>query len=411
MHLTLELLDGPDAGAARSVDGSHAFSVGTTPGVTWALSGTGGDAAVTIRRTAGGFEMDVQGDVSIEHQAITDGTTVPVAHGSLIGIAGLGLRASLAQPQSTPLLASAVGAGSGPTISSILSDITPGGDTAQGPLPGRGGEAWLDQATQDRDQNDSRADWGSLGSYGARPAAPAWQDTATPQTGKGLSTFLPDDWDTPSDRQNRVTQSRAVSSAAGLTRDEPAKIKPKSRRQPVAVRAFFEAAGLVPEELEALDAGDLKDQMANAGAALRLMLDAVSELEASHARARSEMDIAPPEAPTHDRTAVDPLMVLADRDGTTLSALRNRIDMLSTSQTGLIDAVSAHLGALSDTLDPAMIKAQVASTGGFGHRIAPAASAWRLYEELWHQRAPLATQTLAQAAATHLSNTRSEEPD
>ncbi|MFV0491057.1 MAG: type VI secretion system-associated FHA domain protein [Pseudorhodobacter sp.] len=409
MLLTLELLDGPDAGAARIVDGMHAFSVGTKAGLNWVLPGASSEGHVKIRSKSNGFEMDPEGDVMIENQPIANGVVVRLSHGSIVSIGGISLRVSLSQQGTSRSTAGLSGLTGGPTISSILSDISPGGDTAQGLLPGRGNEEWLSEISHDQ-KNKNRAEWGNLGKFGTRDAEGRVEENE--ETDQPLSAHLPEDWNAPGDRQNKVSQSDVSRSSVRLGR-KPSK-QPKARKdQPVdpALTVFFEALGISAIEQDALLSGNAAHIMANAGTALRHLLDATAAIETAQARALSELEIMSSPRTAHSTASINPLMVLGDRDGETQDALQARLAGLADRQAQLIEGVASFVTGLRNALDPDAIAARVASGGGLRKHVVPSLAAWQTYREIWEKDAPLSSESLARVIAAHLSDPSFKESE
>lgn len=368
MRLTLELVDGPHAGATRAVDGSTPFTVGTRRGAAWLLPGGTASASITIRRSHEGFRAETTGGITIEGHAISDGTTVALGHGSRIGIGGLTLAVTLTQNVPADISGRYAGLGQ-PTISSILSDITPGGDSAQGPLPGRGAEEWLESITRSRSPAP-RADWGALGTFGgiAQPAA------LPDPLAKPFATHLPDDWDAPGDRANRIAQAQVSATALSIS---PPKTQPdvgKVGRSVGTIDPLLEAAAVLQGEVD----GPVERQLANAGAALRLALDGIARLEEVIARLRTELDV-PAAGPAADPATLNPAMILSDTDGFGIRALAARIAALEAAQLAFTEGARAHLAEVRLTLDPASITTAVASRRGLRDRLTPAARAWAEY--------------------------------
>jgi hypothetical protein len=400
MRLTLELIDGAQSGATRAVDGSTPFAVGTRRGANWLLPGGTGPGLVTIRRTPEGFRAEAAGDVSIEGHPIADGTTVTLGHGSRIGIGGLTLAVALTQDvlsdagSRTPALGQ-------PTISSILSDVTPGGDGASGPLPGRSAEEWLESVTRSRGPA-ARTDWSELGAFGTNSDRPA----ALPDPlAKPLATYLPDDWDTPSDRMNRVAQAQVstIALAVGQAKAEPDNVKPL--RPPRDIRPLLDAAAVQRGEVE----GPPDRQLANAGAALRLALDGIARLETLIARQRTELHLPAP-AQSEDPATLNAALILSDVDGLAVQALTARIAALEAAQSAFVEGARDHLSALRQSLDPTSIKAAVASRGGLGDRLAPAARAWAEYRARFGDEARDGASALSDKALARAIGARLDRP-
>ncbi|MGL4237608.1 hypothetical protein [Tabrizicola sp.] len=404
MQLTLELIDGAQSGATRAVDGSTPFTVGTRRGANWLLPGGTGLASVTIRRAPDGFRAEATGEVTIEGHAIADGTTVTLGHGSRIGIGGLTLAVTLTQdlPSDAGGRHPALGQ---PTISSILSDVTPGGDSAGGPLPGRSAEEWLESFTRSR-APAARADWTTLGAFGANADRPA----ALPDPlAKPLATYLPEDWDAPSDRMNRISQAQVSTNALaiGPVKSEPDNVKPL--RPKGDIRPLLEAAAVQRGEVE----GPPDRQLANAGAALRLALEGIARLETLIARQRTELHLT---APVHseDPATLSAALLLSDPDGLRIQALAARITALEAAQSAFVEGARDHLAAVRQSLDPTSITAAVASRGGLADRLTPATRAWAEYRarfagEAHNGASALSDKALARAIGERLDRQYPEE--
>jgi hypothetical protein len=401
VRLTLELIDGAQSGATRAVDGSTLFTVGTRRGANWLLPGGTGLGLVTIRGTPGGFRAEATGEVTIEGHPIADGTTVTLGHGSRIGIGGLTLAVTLTQdplPDDANTRYPALGQ---PTISSILSDVTPGGDGAAGPLPGRSAEEWLESVTRSRGPA-ARADWGTIGAFGANSDQP----TALPDPlAKPLATYLPDDWDAPSDRMNRIAQAQVstIALAIGQAKAEPDNVK--TLRPPRDIRPLLDAAAVRRGEVE----GPPDRQLANAGAALRLALEGIARLETLITRQRTELDL-PASAKSEDMTTLNAAQILSDPDGLGVQALAGRIAALETAQSAIIEGARDHLSALRQSLDPTSIEAAVASRGGLANRLAPAARAWAEYRARFAGEARNGATALSDKALARAISARLDRP-
>ena len=183
MKLIVEMIDGPEAGAVRMIDGSVPFVIGTSPDALWKISPFEAPARLELRRRGGDFAILADGDVSVEGQSISDGVERTIHHGATVQIAGAILRARIEQDQMGMGRIDMFADASATTISSILSDVTPGGENADGILPGRGGEDWLDSV---------------IGGGSARPALPepSWGGETQTEGGPLILSqpMLPDDW-------------------------------------------------------------------------------------------------------------------------------------------------------------------------------------------------------------------------
>ena len=399
--LTLTLRTGPAAGTARMTDGSRSFTIGTEPGCTWPLPpGEGAGGCVAIRRSGDGFVMEVAGVVAMEGRPLHDGAEVPLHHGGEIAIGAHALSAHVSQAGEAPASGGPTDAfheAGMPTISGILSDVTPGGDAASGPLPGRTGEEWLDSFRAPGGKA-ARPDWDSLGAYGEAEAAGDPLDAAAPGDPlRAAGKLLPDDWDAPaSDVGNRIAQApsdRLSVQLGNAPREAPAP------RGAADARVLREAAGLYEGEVDAADAV----QLANAGAALRTALAGLAEVERAVDRALGDLDLPPRPAGPLDHATLDPGAILSDATGEAVLALDRRIDAVTARQAALLEEVLASLAAARDAFDPDTLRAAVAARGGAAARLAPARAAWAEHVRRWSdEAAPLRPGTLRTALARRI---------
>lgn len=374
MKLKVELITGPQAGALREVDGTHPFTIGTTPEAHWHLSGLAQAASVEIRRDAEGFVLDPTGAVTIEGQPVTETQVLRLGQGSQIGLGGALLRASVTQDAVAGQTGSFARPAQ-PTISSILSDVTPGGASAQGPLPGRGGEEWLASLTQTAPNPAPGA-----------PLIPAFGEGET-----APNALLPDDWNTPTDDQNSVFQADAPTTSVAIgSSDGQAEDHNKVDETALAL-------------LRALDLTQQDAQLSgvalaqNAGHALRMLLSTLQQMERNHQIFCRELDVqgGSDELPLHAAT------LLADRDGLAIGALQGRVQELVESQSALFDGVLEGLREARETLDPVAIQTYSSTTTGLAGRLSPTAQAWREFETRWgtDDTGPLAARTIANKIA------------
>lgn len=396
MRLTLELIDGPHAGEARAIDGGTAFSVGTEHGATWVLAGARGVARLDLRRGPNGFEASVQGEVTIEGQPAPDGMAIHLSHGSRIGLGDRTLRASVTQEAATGL----GGSYANPeplTISTILSDISAGGDTATGLLPGRGGNDFLQHITGSRSSRPDPLDRIAAFGYGPNRPAPSGSKNDKP-----LATYLPEDWDKPSDRLNRVFQAEASSAALriGLQEDGDEDDKPRKAKPAVTSHPLLGAAGLRPEEVD----GPPERQLANAGRALTVSLAGIGRLERAMAHLRSDLGLPHQGGSASDPAALAPAAILSDEGGLYLRNLITRIEALETAQQALVDGIRAFVATARTSLDPETISAGASRTGGLRQRFLPDSAAWAAYRACWSSENadefPLSDKALARAITT-----------
>ncbi|RVV98301.1 hypothetical protein EKE94_05055 [Mesobaculum littorinae] len=460
--LTLTLRSGAAAGAARMTDGSRPFSVGTAPGCTWTLPPDDGaalpsePASIAIRRSGDRFVVEGSGMVEIGGHPLQDGAEVPLHHGSDLVIGAHRLSVHVSQSSTGD------DAGRGPTdaffdahqptISAILSDVSPGGDGASGPLPGRTGEEWLDSLTSTGpgSSRSSRPDWDRLGRFGAatgpeqggvpradnplppRGAHPAPRtDTPLPDAlgpdplgpaprepdplaarpsgtdplGSSRGQLLPDDWNAPvSDTGNRIAQGAANRQSVSF--GDPAPQEPAARRTGPDARLLREALGLYEGEIDAPDA----TQLANAGTALATSLGGLAEIERALSRALADLNVPQPLPAAMDHATLDPGSLLSDHRGDTCLALSRRVQAIVARQTALIDSLQADLAAAREMFDPETIRAAVASRGGAAARLSPARAAWDEYcRRRTAEDAPLTPAALRRQLAARIDD-QPEDP-
>jgi type VI secretion system protein ImpI len=424
MRLTLEITQGPGAGDARLVDGMRPFTVGTRPGAIWVLPSAAGEhGLITLRAAPQGFSVEAEGNVTLEGQPVGDGMTRALGHGSGIEIAGVHLRATIAQ-QHAPSTRGFSGLSDAPTISAILSDVAPGGMTASGPLPGRTGEDWLESLFAETPSAQSRspqgdAVWGTLGLYGASDAAARDPILPRPTPASPLSgSYLPDDWDTPGNPQNRTTQAQVQTGALSIgirsDRDQMAEASPADalRLADPAIRAFIRAADILPEELT----GPLEAQMQQLGVMLRTLMDGLARIEAAQVRALAEVaapqsDASWPPAQTLDTS----LLLTVGSPEQAAAQINQRVERLAGWPLAVIAAMRSCISEARDQLDPVTVSAELATSGaGLRARVTPAAAAWSAYRQRWAvddpAARPLSDAALAQALLRHLNTDQKMEP-
>jgi predicted component of type VI protein secretion system len=387
MLMMLTVIDGPQTGAARAIDGAAPFVIGTEFGASWVLPGTGPRAGITMRSGRDGFVAEATGDVTIDGHPVADGQHARIGHGCQIGIGGVTIKAALREE--TPVNVDP----SGRTISAILSDVAPGGADAQGLLPGRSGEDWLDGVTQGRKPKPTR-DWAEVRAFATRTEPlPINADLITAPAGAKL----PADWDLPGDRQNQMYQATAASTALSIGRQiGPSDDTAADPAQSAGLTTLLTAIGLVPDETD----GPPALQLANAGAALRILLEGLARL-----------DSGTPRLAVNDQLA----SLLSDRDGLAQSALLARLSALETRQQAVIDAAHTCLAAAKAALDPDTITAQVRSQNGLSGRLSPNRAAWAAYLQSWTDTAQgpaflLSEQALDRAISARLTQFPAQEP-
>ena len=384
--MRLEIAEGPVAGAARILpDG--AFRVATRPDGTgspaWILpappGAEAGAAGVVLARRGGGTVMRVEeGEVTLDGAPVPPGEEVPLGPGVTLTV---GPHRLLTRAEASGRDAHRPPA----TVSAILSDVTPGGAAAEGILPGRTGEDWL----------------GELTGRAPREALPDIAPTPLP-TGR---TILPEDWLSEPRRDEARGEDRVeqvpVHTLPADVRPEPAAEAPRARPDLAAIaRDLHRAAGLAEGEGDAPP----ETQIANAGAALRLLLDAVAGMERGLLEALAELDLEHPDGPPSP-AALDPAAILADRSGQTAIALSARLDAVAQVQAALTGAMGYHATEARLALDPASVEAEAASAGGLGARLSPARARWAAYRRRYAPEgrpAPLSREALAAAVARRL---------
>lgn len=406
MRLRLERIDGPHAGEARAIDGSAAFSVSTDHGATWQLRGATGPARIDLRRGPSGFEVEASGMVTIEGQPVPDGATIALGRGSRIGLGDAVLRTSITQEAASGL-AGSFAQPSGPTVNAILSDVSPGGDTAQGPLPGRSAEDWLASITKSQGAVPQE-DRSRISAFGHAIRMALDPSTAPQATQTPLATYLPENWNAPSDDLNRIFQADIASGATTIGISDAASRDPIAPREahatraalPLADRTQREQVGLPPER-----------RLAVAEAALGVALAGIRRLEEAMQRLREMLDL--PHRGETDPVIMDPALMLSDEDGLCLNALARRIDLLERAQIALIDGVRVHLAQARHAFDPEDILSAATSRARFmGRR---KAAAWAEYRTRWSPVppavSPLSDEALARAIAAAESGQDPEASD
>lgn len=374
MKLKIELTSGPQAGAQREIDGTVPFSIGTKASDSWYLGGLPQEARITIRRDASGFVLEPEGAVLVEDQPVREAQMLRVGQGSRISLGEAQLRAIVCQDE----VASGVGGSFArpvqPTISAILSDVAPGGETASGPLPGREGEAWLQSLTQTAPKPTP----------GTPVIAPYGQDTQSP-----ANALLPNDWNTPATDSNEVFQAPAPTLAVAVGQEGRAHAAPAQSAGPTA-RALLTATGLTAQDVATVNDTTIAT---NAGKALGILLDAVVEFERSQQAFCRELDLPC----TISGTPVHPGSLLADKDGLALSALQGRLQEAMERQAALLGGVFDALAHARETLDPAAIETFSSTSAGLSGRFRRSAQAWKEYRSRWGDSdlGPLASKTIA----------------
>ena len=404
MSLRLEIADGPAAGAARVLP-EGAFRIAThadgTGAAAWILPSppaaepAAPAGAVVLRQGGGAVLRAEEGEVTLDGAPVAPGAEAPIGPGVTLTVGPHRLLARAEAPARDAHRAPA-------TVSAILSDVTPGGEAAEGLLPGRSGEDWLGELTGGTPRRDALPDFAP--SSASAPLA----------AGRAL---LPDDWlSEPArggaredDRVEQIAVHRLpadVGAAASASKPAPA----APERGPAlaqAARDLHRAAGLAEGEGEAPP----ETQIANAGAALRLLLDAVAGLERGLGDVLADLDLERPDGGASD-ASLDPGAILSDRSGQTAIALAARLDAIAQVQAAVTGAMGRHASEARLALDPASVEAEAASTGGLRARLAPARARWALYRRRFAPEgrpAPLSREALAAAVARRLEG-RADTP-
>jgi type VI secretion system protein ImpI len=392
--LRLEIAEGPSAGAARVLP-EGPFRVATHPDGTgtpgWVLPSGAGDAApagAVLARRGGGTVLRVEeGEVALDGAPVPPGAEVPIGPGVTLAV---GSHRLLTRTEGAARDAHRAPA----TVSAILSDVTPGGEAAEGLLPGRTGEDWL----------------GELTGRAPRDALP--DPVAAPlPTGRAV---LPEDWLSEPARDGSGGEARleqvpihALPADVGVVRAPDAPPTDDGPALARAARDLHRAARLAEGERDAPP----ETQIANAGAALRLLLDAVAGMERGLHEALAELDLEPPDGPPSP-AALDPGAILADRSGQTAIALAARLEAIERVQEALTGALGYHATEARLALDPASVEGEVARTGGIGGRLAPGRARWAAYRRRYapeDRPAPLSREAITAAVARRLEG-RVETP-
>lgn len=381
MRVRLELLDGPQSGSARMTDLVRAYTIGTDAGVSWQLPGdTTQHASVTLYRGASGVDMEATGEIAIEGHAINEGQRRAVGHGSQITIAGQTIRISYEQAQ---LSMESLAENAPPSISSILSDVTPGGGSAAGPLPGRVGEDFL---TRER-ITPRKANFRHIQETKAFDAPPSpFED--------GIAKHLPDDWDAPGELADRSAQSSEPTAQTILTQNQPIPTEMPPNVAATPDHTLLQAAGVLPQEVQTTH----EQQLQNAGTALRQLMDGIGALEDALLKHCHDLGVKPTPTSEAERYAFYPAAILSDQGGNAMRAMTVRIQSILSLQHAICNGSRAVIAKARDQLDPDAIATDKMSRSGFFHRLTPNAAAWAEYCARFHPEAlpnPLSEAALA----------------
>ncbi len=224
-----------------------------------------------IRRDGTGFTVtdESTNGMSVDRRALAQGETVRLHAGSVIDVCNQRFAVEItgdAEPDWQDPDARYGLSDDAPSISAILSDVSPGGTTASGVLPARGGEdSWLSALDMPQDVPGARTERASRPTIG-------WSEPIDLAITGG--SHLPEDWDTEA-----ATSTRAEHRAATATRmrvPRPPGGDPAPAVPPPAMPAGASAA----EALEAF----LRGGGTAAGADPLLALRAAGRADLDHRR-------------------------------------------------------------------------------------------------------------------------------
>ena len=425
MSMKLSLTTGPTAGDARMIGSAGAFVVGTYSGATWVLPrSTEGDGEVSISTDREGLSATLsRGQATLDGRPLGSNNAYRLGQSSVLRIAGHELRLSGAADTGGGLDAVMSGGATAtsPTISSILADVSPGGTTAEGPLPGHSGEDILQELTGSADlKREDRPEWGQLGAYEGRapeadPVEPSPLPPVMPTPGAGGG-FLPDDWDTPDpvahETQDRLEQGQAPTSALSVAMpgaEASISVKPDGPLDS-SIAAFIRGAGLTAEEL----GGNLPAKMQLFGEMLRMLLESVTDMEAAQAplMASAHGARAPGQDAHHSANAT--ILSAAESPDLAMLALKQRLEEMKASETALMGGVLQFARTARDILHPETILAESRNVGGPKSKVSPEAAAFGVFLSRFAGQtndgiAPLSSQALTDAIKSVLAAQRSEE--
>ncbi|MFV0475141.1 MAG: type VI secretion system-associated FHA domain protein, partial [Pikeienuella sp.] len=234
------------------------------------------------------------------------------------------------------------------------------------------GETWLEGLLNPRG-GVTAEDPGRMRGFGHGPADPGPPD---PDGAAPGAPFLPDDWDEPGDKVNRMMQadSESVALSVGKAADKGESPEKAPRMDSAALLA---AAGVSSYEV----AGPPARHFENAGAMLKATLEGIGRLERAMVRIQAEAGL--PQRGALDQSMLNPAVILSDESDICLRNLAARIAALEQAQAALVAGALAHIARIRETLDPAAIDARIAGKGGLKNRMAPAAAAWTEYRSRW----------------------------
>lgn len=369
MKLLIEMLEGPEPGEVRVIDGSVPFIIGTVPDALWKIASPGASARLEIRRRGADFVIIADGDVSVESQSISDGSERSIHHGATIEIAGALLRTRIEQDQAGLGHSDIFADASTTTISSILSDVSPGGEAAGGILPGQNADQWLDSL---------------IGGGRAAPTQtpePSWGASAAQEEPFLLTNpTLPSDWaSAPTESANRFEQAGA--DREGLT--VPADQNDTAAQTPDAVQndalILRQAAGIFEGEISSSDA----IQLQNAGQALKALLQEAAEFQRSIDIMLSDLGVAPAAKNLVDHTAFQPGTALGDETGMSIRALSQRLKAMRLEYSAVFAVLTQTMKTARETFDPNHIRVAVSANYGPAARMQATKTGWKEYRQRW----------------------------
>ncbi|MEM9764598.1 MAG: type VI secretion system-associated FHA domain protein [Pseudomonadota bacterium] len=358
MRLILEMKSGPQKGTRREIGPEAEFCVGTLPDASWrlpmAVDDQLCDGAIWLRADSEGFFFVAEGKVSVEGHPVTPGSPVPLGHSAELEVAGHVLKVEVAHraERLSPLLQAREA--SGPTITSILSDVAPGGGSATGALPGRAGESWMA---------------GGIGALvGERP--PSITKSA------GASPALPADWNAVGDRTNRLVQTKANETTVRVLQQTTPDAASKAGESAL-LEAFRAGAGL-PAEAQ-ID--DPEATLALAGELLRVVVSGLARCEAAGEALLVEHALATPSTdlsvqPEHDLSA------MMTGPGA-ISRLEARFAAVARHQRIVAAALERFIGSARDALDPQAVETRCDAGGRRGLLQSREAARWASYRRAW----------------------------
>ena len=297
MALTLRIIEAPDGVEAeeRRLEAGH-LSLGRSRDASWALLDPRRELAgihAGVECDAFGFVLRAAQALHLDGRMLAPGDAARIEHGAEIVLGAYRLRAAIDGASDLPVgtigtpggAGELAGIGGAPTISAILADVSPRGETASGPLDGRVAEEWFAET--------------------AVPRAPAPEPVAGWDGPPPTETMLPDDWNEPvgshfADRTEHaaatstVVQLGTVTDQRACDHQAPPMVADASAPAGAAsdpVAAFLLAAGLSG----GTDAPDAT--MRRAGALLACLLEDLAERERAAARRYEEAGVSAPPGP------------------------------------------------------------------------------------------------------------------